>query len=256
MATPTNGDESFGHRKHALAARLEPFDSFWEGPTDIDEGYRSFAKFYRANYARYLPENRSANILVISCGPGYFVSLLAELGYSRVLGIDSDPTKVSHGVGRGLNCRVGTAFEELERTAEPFDSVICEQELNHLTKQEMEDFLKLVWSRLAPGGRVICHGLNGANPVVGAETLAQNFDHFNTFTVYSLRQALELGGFEEIRTFGLHLYVFYGNPLNYVAWAVSASLSLVFRALFILYGKSNKVFTKKIGAVGFKPAQP
>jgi SAM-dependent methyltransferase len=245
-----------GRPKRDLEARLEPFDSFWEGPEDVDKGYRSFGKFYQANYRRYLPEDRTVNILVISCGPGYFVNLLAELGYSRVLGIDSDPAKVSHGAGRGLNCRVGTAFEELEGDGEPLDLVICEQELNHLTKREMEDFLKLVWRRLGPGGRIICHGLNGANPIVGAETLAQNFDHFNTFTTYSLEQALELGGFKQIRTFGLHLYVFYGNPLNYVAWAASASLSLLFRALFTLYGKSNKVFTKKIGAVGFKHPNP
>ena len=77
------------------------------------------------------------------------------------------------------------------------------------------------WSgaNLRNGGTLICHGLNGANPIVGAETLAQNFDHFNTFTAYSLRQVLEYTGFKDIRIFGLHLYVFYKNPMNYVAWA-------------------------------------
>lgn len=243
-------------RRRELSARLEPFDSFWEGPDDVAKGYRTFGQFYRANYQRYLPKDRAASILVISCGPGYFVSLLAELGYTNVLGIDSDPAKVAHGVKKGLNCRAATAFETLEEAPQGYDAVICEQELNHLTKAEMVEFLTLVWSRLRPGGRIICHGLNGANPIVGAETLAQNFDHFNTFTEYSLRQALECGGFEDSDVFGLHLYVFYRNPINYVAWAVSAGLSLLFRSLFLLYGKSNRIFTKKIGAVGFKRAAP
>ena len=250
-----------GTRAHAkqqrpgrkLSARHEQFDSFWEGPEDVEKGYRTFGQFYKVNYGRHLPPEKDASILVVSCGPGYFVNYLNDRGYTTVLGIDSDAEKVEHGRRRGLNCRYGTAFEELERAPGPFDVVICEQELNHLTKSEMVEFLELVWSKLRPGGRILCHGLNGANPIVGAETLAQNFDHFNTFTSYSLEQVLELAGFDRIETYGLHLYVFYMNPFNYVAWAVSGTLSVLFRGLFILYGKSNRIFTKKIAAVAFKP---
>lgn len=247
---------SLSRDRRTLTARLEPFDSFWEGPEDVEKGYRTFGKFYRANYVRHLPPDLEASILVISCGPGYFVNVLEELGYSRVLGIDSDPGKAALGAARGLNCRAGTAFEELAALEDPLDAIICEQELNHLTKSEMIEFLTLACAKLRPGGRIICHGLNGANPIVGAETLAQNLDHFNTFTSYSFQQALECAGFDRIRTFGLHLYVFYGNPLNYVAWAASSLLALTFRGLFILYGKSNRIFTKKLGAVGFKPTGP
>lgn len=235
-----------------LSARTERFDSFWEGPDDIDRGYRTLGQFYRVNYLKHVPRDRSARILVISCGPGYFVNTLNEEGYSHVAGIDSDSIKVEHAIRRGLKCRCATAFEELESCQQPYDAIICEQELNHLTKSEMVTFLKLVREKLVPGGRLICHGLNGANPVVGAETLAQNFDHFNTFTTYSLRQVLEYSGFKDVTVFGLHLYVFYKNPFNYVAWGVSACLSIIFRALFVLYGKSNKVFTKKIAAVAVR----
>ena len=79
-----------------LSARTEEFDSFWEGPEDVEKGYSTFGKFYRANYQRYLPGNRDARTLVLSCGPGYFVNLLVELGYSRVLGIDSRADKIEH----------------------------------------------------------------------------------------------------------------------------------------------------------------
>jgi SAM-dependent methyltransferase len=220
-----------------LSARLERFDSFWEGPEDVERGYHSFGQFYRVNYLKHLPPNKDARILVISCGPGYFVNLLGGEGYTDVRGVDSDSKKVEHAVRRGLNCHTATAFEELRASDKPYDLIF---------------FLRLVWERLTPGGRLICHGLNGANPIVGAETLAQNFDHFNTFTAYSLRQALQYSGFEGIEVYGLHLYVFYKNPFNYVAWVLSALLSATFRALFVLYGKSNKIFTKKIAAVAHK----
>ncbi|MEO2047689.1 MAG: class I SAM-dependent methyltransferase [Pirellulales bacterium] len=235
-----------------LTAKIECFDSFWEGPKDIEKGYKTFGQFYRVNYLNHVPSNKSAQILVISCGPGYFVNLLKEQGYTNVLGIDSLPSQVEHALKRGLNCKVMGALDELENTQKLYDAIICEQELNHLTKKEMVSFLNLVWEKLNESGRLICHGLNGANPIVGAETLAQNFDHFNTFTAYSLKQVLEYCRFKDVQPFPLHLYVFYKNPMNYVAWGVSSLLSLAFWSLFILYGKSNRIFTKKIAAVAVK----
>lgn len=237
-----------------LAAQIEPFDSFWEGPEhDVAGGYARFYQFYKANYLKYLPDERAARILVISCGPGYFVEMAKRQGYTEVTGIDSFPAKVAHGQGRGLDCRVARALPFLAARPGAFEVIVCEQELNHLTKAEMRVFLGLVRDSLVPGGMVLVHGLNGANPITGAEALAQNIDHFNTFTDYSLRQVLNQAGFHRVHVFPLNLYVFYKNPLNYVAWAAAGLLSLLFRACFILYGKSNTIFSKKIGAVGHKP---
>jgi hypothetical protein len=56
-----------------------------------------------------------------------------------------------------------------------------------------------------------------------------------------------------VKVIPLHLYVFYKNPMNYVAWALASAMNLFFRAAFVLYGKSNKLFTKKIAAVAIKP---
>src|SRR6202045_1861011 len=64
-----------------LAARLEPFDSYWQAPADVDSGYKSFSAYYRASYLPHIPTSRDAKILVISCGPGYLVDLLAQSGY-------------------------------------------------------------------------------------------------------------------------------------------------------------------------------
>lgn len=236
-----------------LTARMEPFDSFWEGPEDVQKGYRTVYEFYRRNYLPHVPASRDARVLVVSCGPGYFVDMLVRHGYRSVVGIDSDPAKVEPGRARGLDCRGERAFPFLAARREAFDVVFCEQELNHLTKEEQLDFLALCREALAPGGTLIVHGLNGANPITGPEALAQNFDHYNTFTEYTLHQMLEHSGFREVRSFPLNLYVFYRNPFNWVAWGVSAFLTLCFRAAFILYGKSNRIFTKKLAAVARKP---
>lgn len=237
-----------------LSARIEQFDSFWEGPEDVEKGYASFGAFYRENYMPYVPKDRSARILVISCGPGYFVNVLQEEGYHNVLGIDSDYEKVKHAARRNLSCMAANAVDFLEGVPEPFDVIICEQELNHLTKEEMVMFLRLCWRKIRPGGSLLVHGLNGANPLTGSDASAQNFDHFNTFTEYSLQQVLEYCGFERVRILPLNLYVFYDNPLNYVGLAIMFVLSTIFRIGFMLYGKKNKNFTKKIGAVCVRAA--
>ncbi len=42
--------------------------------------------------------------------------------------------------GSGLNCRAENGLKFLERSTEPYDAIFCEQELNHLTKDEMPEF--------------------------------------------------------------------------------------------------------------------
>jgi 2-polyprenyl-3-methyl-5-hydroxy-6-metoxy-1,4-benzoquinol methylase len=237
-----------------LTAQMEPFDSFWEGPAQIEKGYTTLFEFYRHNYLPHVPRDRSSRVLVVSCGPGYFVDMLVRHGYSRVTGIDSDPGKIAHATARKLDCRCERAFPFVAAEPEAYDAIFCEQELNHLTKSEMLVFLGLCHRALRPGGTLIVHGLNGANPITGSEALAQNFDHYNTFTEYTLRQVLEHTRFSDIRVLPLNLYVFYRNPFNWVAWAAAALLSTAFRLAFILYGKENRLFTKKIAAVGSKRA--
>jgi 2-polyprenyl-3-methyl-5-hydroxy-6-metoxy-1,4-benzoquinol methylase len=192
-------------------------------------------------------------MLVISCGPGYFVNLMQEMGCAHVLGIDSDPSKIEYARRRTLNCECRYAFDFLKSNQKPFDLIFVEQEINHLTKKEIADFLSLCHANLAAGGRLVVHSLNGANPITGSEALAQNFDHYNTLTEYSLKQVLENAGFEKICVFPLSLYIFYENPLNYIGLILDKLMSILFRLAFIFYGKSNKLFTKKIGAICRRP---
>jgi nucleoside-diphosphate-sugar epimerase/2-polyprenyl-3-methyl-5-hydroxy-6-metoxy-1,4-benzoquinol methylase len=235
-----------------LAAQFEPFDTFWEAPSDVEKGFGKFAKFYKRNYFKHLPADQSARSLVVSCGAGYMVDLMGKEGYTDVLGIDSDPEKTAVAKRHGLNCQTANAFSYLRENNEPFDVIFAEQEINHLTKDEILKFFKLCYKNLKQGGLLIVHSLNGANPITGAEAQAQNFNHFNTFTEYSLRQVLAHSNFHDIQVFPLNLYIFYENPANYVGMTLNAFLNLIFKVAFIFYGKDNKIFTKKIAAVGRK----
>ena len=235
-----------------LTAKIEPFDSFWEGPEDVEKGYGTFYKFYKHNYLKHLPANREANILAVSCGPGYLVNMLANEGYTNVLGIDSDPSKVRQAQDKGLNCAVEEAFPFLEQNVDAYDAVFFESEINHLSKDEILELLVLVQNSLRRGGTLIIHSMNGANPFTGSEGLALNIDHYNTFTEQSLRQILKYSGYQDIKVIPLKLFVFFKNPLNYVGIVLDSAITLALRAIFIFYGKSNKIFTKKVAAIAHK----
>jgi len=240
--------------RRGLSARLEPFDSYWQAPEDVEAGYRSFAAYYRANYFHRLPGDLAVRVLVISCGPGYLVDVLKTAGYCDVTGIDSDPAKVAWARRRGLNCSAAEAFPYLQAAAEgTYDVIIPEQETNHLTLDETIEFFRLCHRALKPGGRIIAYAMNGANPLVGSENLSHNIDHFYNFTDHSFEQTLRLGGFVRIRTFPLRLYVFWKNPLNYAGLIATALIEFALRLVFVLYGKKVRVLSKKIAAEGFKP---
>ena len=238
-------------KQRVLSARLEPFDTYWQAPEDVESGFDSFYAYYKANYLPHMPDDRDASILVISCGPGYLVNTLQRHGYTNVTGIDSDPEKVRYAEKRNLNCSTAEAFPFLHQADADYDLIVPEQELNHLTLEEQIDFLELCRARLAPGGYVLVYGLNGANPLVGSETLSQNIDHFNTFTEYSLTQTLEVAGYTRIQPLPLKLYVFWKNPLNYVGLAVTTIYETWCRIMFKLYGKNVKIFSKKIAAIAY-----
>lgn len=239
-----------------LAARIEPFDSYWQAPQDAEKGFKSFGAYYRSNYLPWMPAERGAGVLVISCGPGYLLKLLQDRGYSAIFGIDSDPAKIAIAQRKGLPCQVARAFEFLDSHAGQYDVIIPEQELNHLTLDETIDFLKRCRQALRPGGRIVVYAMNGANPLVGSENLSHNIDHFYNVTEYSLEQILKLAGFHDIRVFALKLYVFWTNPLNYVGLAVTAFLEFTLRVIFRLYGKKVRILSKKIAATAVAPAEP
>jgi len=236
-------------RKKKLTAKMEPFDSFWEAPDNIEKGYKSFFNFYRHNYLKHIPHNKNIKVLVVSCGPGYFVDMLNRHGYHDVLGIDSMADQLRYAEQRNLNCIQAEAYDYLCQHQDEFDVIYCEQEVNHLTKNEIMEFLDLFNGSLKPGGTLVLHALNGANPITGAEALAQNFDHYNSFTEYTFKQILEFKGYKNIQVFPLNLYVFFKNPLNYILIIMSKCYELFFTVSFIMYGKKNRLWTKKIGAV-------
>lgn len=237
-------------RHYELAGTISPWTTFCEGMTDIEKGYSYYPRQYKKNYSSHLPEDKNSKLLVVSAGPGYFVLFLNQLGYSNVHGIDTEPARVEYALKRDLNVTVAHAFDFLNGSKENYDAIILEQEINHLTRQEFMDFLKVARTRLVKGGRVILNATNYANPITSPDHLAHNLNHFSGWTGHSLRQAFKYSDFDSSECYPLDNYVLYENPLNWVAKAITGLISLILRLMFMMYGKNEKIFTKRLIAVG------
>ena len=237
-----------------FTARLEPFDSYWQGTRDLDKGFRQFETYYRVNYLPRLPADRNVQIAVLSCGPGYLVNALLKAGYRNVIGIDANPAFVKHATDRNLPCEVASAFDFLAARPGQFDVIIPEQELNHLSIDETIEFLQLCVRSLRPNGQVLVYAINGANPLVAPEHISHNIDHLYNVTEYSLVQLMTLGGFTNIKPFACKLYVFWNRPENYIGWFITNSLEFMMRLVFKLYGKKVDILSKRIAATATRPA--
>lgn len=231
-----------------FAARLEPFDTYWQGNRDLRKGFQQFDIYYRANYLPRLPVDRDTRIAVLSCGPGYLVHSLVKAGYRQVVGVDADPAKIHHALDRSLPCLTASAFPFLAAQTEAFDVIIPEQELNHLSLDETVEFLQLCRKALRPGGQVLVYAINGANPFVAPEHISHNIDHLYNVTEYSLHQILSLGGFVDIKPFACKLYVFWKRPENYVGLFITTFMEAFSRLVYRLYGKDVTILSKRIGA--------
>lgn len=239
-----------------LRGKFHPFTTFCEGIPDIEAGFNYYDKLYARNYTHLLPKNKNLEVLVTSAGVGYFVSFLTKMGYSKVLGVDSDAVKVNYARGKGINVIHGNAFDYLEDTSKLFDLVISEQEVNHLTKEELITFVTRVRKCLKEGGKFIMNATNYANPLTAIDHFAHNINHFAGYTENSLEQVFEYCGFGNIECHPLDNYVFYANPLNYVAKGITSLFSLFFKLIYRLYGKAGDLFTKRIIGVGVASGEP
>ena len=232
-----------------LQARWSPFTTFCEGPEDHAKGFALFPAFYGRNYAKWLPKDKTAPILVISSGPGYFQEFLKELGHTDVTGIDTNQAFVDEANERGLNSICASSFDWLPKEGR-FAFIFGEQEINHLTRDELMVLLEKCKASLRTGGRLMLNAANAANPLIATEHPGNNWDHYLVTAEGNLRQAFTRAGFAEIQPLPLDFYVLWKNPLNYVAKAVTSTLHLTIKVLFRMYGKDAKIFTKRLAITG------
>lgn len=220
---------------------------------DLDFEFETYHRYFRSNYLGHMPANKDCRILDVGCGLGHFLYFLEREGYRNYLGIDISEENFELLKGRGFNVRLCNMLDFFHEDLEPFDLIVMNDVIEHLSKEEIMQALEGINKNLADGGIVIIKSSNASNPIMGLSSRYMDFTRDVIFTEESLLQVLTVIGFRDIQIHPHNIYVYYFNPLNYVAKFMSALLCLLFRLLFIMYGrKTTRVFTKNLIAVAKK----
>lgn len=232
----------------------EMYESYLSGHPTLKnaDNYDLMVAYYQKNY-RDLLGGTQRKILDVACGAGHFLYFLKKEGYREVQAVDLCEECVEHCIDGGFidadRITRGDALGFLREKTDLYDAVVMNDLIEHLEKDRVVATLAAAHERLSPGGCLIIKVVNAANPITGSSSRYGDFTHTLGFTQESLAQVLRMAGFDQIEVRPQDIWVF--NPLiNVVGRTLQGSLNLLFRGLFLLYGrKTTTIFTKDIIAV-------
>ena len=182
---------------------------------------------------------KSARILDIGCGSGSFLKALSEHGYTEITGIDlsEEQVKLAHQLGV-TQVQQGDVVEFLNAANHKFDLISGMDIIEHFTKNELVDLLRLIQNHLNPGVLAIFRTPNLDAPMA---TVYANgdFTHENYMNASSAQQVLMACGFEKVQVFESNMQI--PNALKEIIRKVVFSI-LKFRFKLTLFatGRSTQ----------------
>ncbi len=164
--------------------------------------YEHFAKVAGKMYSRFLPSVKDAKILDVACGAGHFLYFLQKQGYTNARGIDLSAEQLEAAENAGAkNLQQADLFEYLPECEEKFDMIIAFDIIEHLTKNEVIEFLDLIYKSLSAEGLVLI-GAPNVQTLLGTAGRYCDFTHEQGFTPGSLSQVMRVCGFRDVDVFG------------------------------------------------------
>jgi SAM-dependent methyltransferase len=156
--------------------------------SDDDDRKRVWRVLIDAWFARYL-ENVEA-VLDLGCGWGHFIN---QVSVPRRFGLDLNPDTRAH-LDSSVRLLAQSASETWDLSDASLDLVFTSNFLEHLPDRgAISATLEQAFRCLRPNGRLVCLG---PNIRYAGGAYWDFFDHIVPLTERSLREAIELAGFE------------------------------------------------------------
>jgi len=204
---------------------------------------KKWSKAYEKYLKYWLPKQKDAAILEVACGDGKLLHFFKKYGYTNLAGIDISKEQVSLARQTTNNVECADTLDFLERSNEVYDLIIAIDFIEHLTKDEVLNFLELCFMKLKPSGRIILQTPNAASPFF-AEVFYGDFTHETLLTPLSLEGVLRLSGFCDIefRCTGPVIHGLF-SFMRFIAWQFVVSL-LKFYNIAETAHTANRIFTR------------
>jgi SAM-dependent methyltransferase len=223
-------------------------------PTQARELLSGCEPVFSKLYLPLLPEKKDARILDLGCGYGEFVYFLQRKGYTNVRGVDLNDTQLEVGRSLGVrNIERGDATSVLSESGEWFDVISAIDFLEHVPKNQILGVLEQVHASLRPGGCFVCQVPNLSafyNPL-----FYMDFSHETPFTASSIKQALELAGFVNVRVFPMGPIIHGArSAVRFVLWkGIAACFRLIQTIEGGPAGPLRSIYSAAILAASDKP---
>jgi len=226
--------------------------------SDDPREYELSAKVLKKRLGAILPKNKQARVIDVAFGGGHFLYFLQKEGYTNASGIDLSGEMVQFASRMGIkNVRRANFLQFLPRHKGKFDMIVANDVIEHLTKEEVMQFLDAIHAALVPGGRVLISTLNN-QCLFGSRIRYIDFTHETGFTPISIAQIMRVTGFQGMRVFGEKPVAHdIRSAIRTALWDVVDKL---FRCYMVIergtgrgFKKYRDIFEPRLFAVGEKP---
>jgi SAM-dependent methyltransferase len=212
---------------------------------------REEARWYGFHFKGFIPSDRNSRIVDVGCGTGTILRWLKQEGYTRLTGVDVSPEQVEAAKDGLDDIVLGEATGFLSTRAEHFDQIIAIDLIEHLTKDELIEFLDACREALRAGGRLLVRTPN-LTARGGTALRYGDFTHELGLTPGALNNLFRLTGFHEYRAREC-VPVPHGlvSASRFLLWHVVRLLPLAYD--YIEVGGNNfPVYTRNFIALGIK----
>lgn len=167
-----------------------------EREKNVKNEYDNLYFWNRKYIGEFLPKDKESKILDIGCGLGQNLYTFSLLGYKNATGIDISPECVSFCKKKGFDVLKISAEDYLRDKIDSFDVITIYHVVEHIKKDEIINFLKVLRNSLRKGGVLIINIPNGNNSISGSHDRYVDITHEILYTPESMQEILLLARFE------------------------------------------------------------
>jgi predicted TPR repeat methyltransferase len=149
-----------------------------------------------------LPD-RQISVLDLGCGRGSWLRWMRHKGFTNLAGVDFSNTDLESVNLADAALEQGDLFAYLREAKGKFGVIHAKDVIEHMTKDEVVEFLMLCRARLLGGGQLWISTFNALAPMA-VQTWRGDFTHETAFTPQSIRQVMHACGFPCVDVFCCH----------------------------------------------------
>lgn len=196
-------------------------------------------RFSREILPHFEGVHKDAKVYDLGCGSGSLIKLLKENGYVNLKGLDlsQEQVKFAHSMGV-TEVEEGDAIEYLKSYSGKFDVIVGTDIIEHFTKDELVELLKLIQVKLAPNGKAIFRTPN-LDSLFASVFANGDFTHENYLNASSAQQVMLACGFASASVHASDVSV--QNPLKeWLRKLVYLHYKLWFKLMIFATGRSTR----------------